>query len=97
MLMADGRSHKHRELRKALKPGWKTVNAPCAICGQATIDWDAPANEPNAFEMDHKFPRLKYPELEFEPSNQQPSHHRCNRGKSDRTQVAPIGITSEDW
>lgn len=95
--MPGGRSHKHRDLRALLKPGWEAVNAPCGICGQATIDWDGAANEPDSFEMDHIISRKKRPDLEFEPSNQQPSHHRCNRGKSSHAQAAGIGATSEEW
>jgi 5-methylcytosine-specific restriction endonuclease McrA len=95
--MAGGRGHRHRELRAALKPDWQARNAACGICGQTTIDWDGEKNEPDSFEMDHILSRKTHPHLEFEPTNQQPSHHHCNRSKNASTQLAGIGVTSEQW
>lgn len=83
--------------RADMKAIWQPVNAPCAECGQATIDWDGPKNQPDSFELDHKKPRIRYPELEFEPSNARPTHHKCNRHKGDRQTSPGIGITSEAW
>lgn len=85
------------QFRARMKAQWQPVNAACGLCGQATIDWDAPANTPDAFELDHKLPVMNYPELEFVESNVQPSHHRCNRGKGSRQGPLPIGVTSEAW
>lgn len=95
--MARVGGSKARQLREELKPGWKAVNAPCSICGQATIDWDGPQNEPDSFELDHRLSVFTHPELEFDPANAQPSHCRCNRSKQAGRGPAEIGITSEAW
>ena len=95
--MARTGGTKAREFRAALKPGWQAVNAACGICGQADIDWDGPRGEPDSFELDHRLPVLKHPELEFDPSNAQPSHCRCNRSKQAGNGPAPVGTTSEAW
>jgi len=80
-----------------MKAIWQPVNAACALCGQANIDWDGPRNEPDSFEIEHKLAVINYPELEFEPSNAQPSHSQCNRNKGAGAAAAGIGITSEPW
>lgn len=83
--------------RAEMKAEWQPANRACGICGQSTIDWDGPANEADSFELDHKKPFKKHPELEFDPGNVQPTHHRCNRNKSSGEQKAGIGQTSEAW
>ncbi|MBP1241729.1 hypothetical protein ABID92_000443 [Frigoribacterium sp. PvP120] len=88
---------RHREMRDEEKSRWSQENRPCCICGMATIDWDAPANEPDAFELEHVLPVKTHPELEFEPSNRKPSHHRCNRAKGAGPIMPTIGTTSETW
>jgi len=85
----------YREFRADMKHRWQAVNAPCALCGQADIDWDGPANAPKSFELDHRKARKTHPDLALEPSNAQPSHSRCNRNKSHGDQRPGIGQTSE--
>lgn len=97
MASSRDRSSKARDFRRDLKANWQSANAACGICGQATIDWDGPPNESESFELDHKKSIKKNPELEFDPSNAQPSHHRCNRGKGSGEQMAGLGTTSEAW
>lgn len=95
-------SRDYQALRAELKAAWRIINAPCALCGQATIDWDAPKNEPDAFELDHKISRKQCKamgrlDLILDPGNCQPSHHRCNRSKgADKVRPA-IGETTEEW
>jgi len=95
-------SRRYRELRAEMKAQWQPINAACALCGQATIDWDAPPNEPNSFEMDHRISRQQAhargrPELDMDPGNMQPTHHRCNRSKGPRAAAPTIGENTEDW
>lgn len=95
-------SRQYRELRAELKAGWKAANTACTSCGQATIDWDAPANDPDAFEMDHRISRKKAkamgrPELDLDPRNMQPMHHRCNRSKGSGDVRPGVGETTEEW
>lgn len=95
-------SHAYQQLRKRLKADWSAVNAPCAICGQSTIVWDGPKNEPDSFELDHIISRKRAlamgkPELILEPTNAQASHTRCNRSKQAGDPTPQLGEVSEDW
>lgn len=90
-------SHQYRQLRAELKDIWQTVNAACWICGQATIQWDAPPADPDAFELDHIESRKARPDLAYERTNMAPSHLRCNRAKGAGPAAPTIGETTEDW
>lgn len=95
-------SRRYQSLRAELKFAWQSQNAGCAICGQRTINYDGPPNEPDSFEMDHKVSRkrarlLGRPELDFDPSNLQPSHSRCNRNKQAGDATPDLGELDEDW
>lgn len=92
----------YRSMRSEMKAVWQAVNAPCGICGIATIDWDAPKNEPDAFELDHRISRkrcvaMNRPDLLLDPGNAQPSHHKCNRSKGAGDGTPPLGETSEEY
>jgi hypothetical protein len=76
---------------------FESVNAPCAICGQATIDWAAERHDPDAFELDHIQPVSTHPQMQFDAANVQPTHSRCNRHRGPGRIVATIGQTSEAW
>ena len=89
-------SYAYQQLRAELRALWTQVNAACWLCGQA-IDYTAPANTPNALELDHVKPRKSHPELALERSNCRPSHHRCNRGRGVSNPLPPLGSTSEHW
>lgn len=100
--MIDIHSRDYREFREQMKAIWQPINAPCGICGQATIQYDAPKNEPDAFELDHRISRKRAkamgrPELILDPNNAQPSHCRCNRSKQEGDGPAAIGETSEEF
>lgn len=97
--MARASSHRHTQMREDEKARWSAQNAACHICGEATIDWDAPADAKtdDSFEVDHDKSVKRYPHLEFEPTNRFPSHRRCNRHKSEGASRPGIGITSEAW
>lgn len=92
----------YQRLREDLKFQWQSANAPCAICGQRTIRYNGEKGEPDSFEMDHKISRkrarlLGRPELDLEPSNLQPSHHRCNRNKQAGDAAPDLGELDEEW
>lgn len=95
-------SRAYRELRATLRAQWRAANAPCAICGQRHIDYDAPAGEPDSFEMDHRISRRRAramgrPDLDLDPGNMQPTALRCNRSKGAGAQKPDIGQTTEEW
>lgn len=100
--MGDLDSPAYRLLRRTMKAIWKPINAPCGICGQATIQYDAPKNDPDAFELDHRISRKRAkamgrPDLILDPNNAQPSHCRCNRSKQEGDGPVTLGETSEEF
>lgn len=95
-------SRAYQTFRAEQKAMWQAVNAPCALCGQRTINYRGKANEPDSFEMDHIVSRKKAIAskqywLIMSPSNVQPSHHRCNRAKQAGDGSPALGEVSEDW
>jgi hypothetical protein len=50
---------------------------PCWICG-GDIDYDAPRNHPDSYELDEVVPRA-YGGNPLDPSQTAPAHARCNR------------------
>lgn len=97
--MASTRSRGRRatEFRAECKAEWQPHNEACRICGQATIDWDGPANASESFELHHLKDPEHYPQLEFDRGNVVPSHSRCNRSLGRGGTVLGLGETSEDW
>jgi 5-methylcytosine-specific restriction endonuclease McrA len=96
------RSARYKEFRREMKFNWQLTNAPCGICGQRTIRYNASKDDPDSFELDHKISRkrakaLGRPELDFLPSNVQPSHRRCNRNKSAGDATPALGDLDERW
>jgi 5-methylcytosine-specific restriction endonuclease McrA len=92
----------YQAFRESMKSSWRAQNAPCGICGQRTIRYDGPKNEPDSFEMDHKISRKRAhlmgrPELDLDPNNVQASHVRCNRNKSAGDPTPDLGELDEDW
>lgn len=58
--------------RRAIRERWKSIAAPCAICGRA-IDYSLPAGHPMSFEVDEIVPVSRGGDpLDFE--NTQPAH-----------------------
>lgn len=95
------RSRQYQQLRAQLKAIWQPANAPCWICGQATIRYDGEKNQPDSFELDHVTSRKKCiamgrPELILDPANCAPSHTRCNRSRQ-AGEVLTLGETTEEW
>jgi 5-methylcytosine-specific restriction endonuclease McrA len=100
----DGQYSKHhgRSSRKAkanrdeLYELGKRLNLVCWICKEP-IDYDAPANHPNAFEADHVIPRSKDMTLAEERANLAPSHCRCNRSRGNKAPLMGLGQRSRIW
>ncbi|MFA1703036.1 HNH endonuclease [Mycobacterium intracellulare] len=66
----------------------------------AAIDYEAPANSPWSFELDHINPVESHPHLALDPSNWVPSHCRCNRSKGTKSieSIEQQGTwTKPDW
>lgn len=90
--MERNTSRRWRAFKRTFKARCKAANKPCHICRQP-IDYDAPPQTPDAFEVDHIIPVSVSPGLELVPSNAAASHCRCNRqrkaSKVDTTWVRP--------
>lgn len=58
----------------------------CALCGM-----------PGADSVDHKLPKVRYPELVWELSNMQPAHESCNKAKGSSVTKPAVGKNSRRW
>jgi 5-methylcytosine-specific restriction endonuclease McrA len=86
----------YRRDREQARLGWRRRRRPCHLCG-GVIDYDAPATDPQHFQLDHIKSRKKFPELEHDPTNWAPAHARCNKHKQEGDAAPGIGLTSEPW
>ncbi|MFC9769423.1 HNH endonuclease [Rhodococcus jostii] len=93
MRSSAGRSgHRWRVLRENLR----MQRRPCWLCGQV-IDYDAPANDPEAFEPDHYFPVSTHPQLANDPGNLRASHSKCNRHRGNQPAQQGVWHQAERW
>lgn len=82
------------------KAACKKRNAPCWLCRQANIDYDAAWDDwsnPSRFERDHVKPVSLFPELEDDPSNWEASHAGCNNERKNKPPRPAIGKPSRQW
>lgn len=87
-----------RRLRVQCYERDRARNAPCAICGQRHIDYNAkPSSTPDSYEPDHIRDVDRHPELALLPENVQASARRCNRARGKRATMKPLGHPSRDW
>lgn len=97
--MGAVRSRRTRRIRQIIA-NMRAVRDPlCRRCGQATIDYDAPPEDPNAFNAGHIKAWALYPELREDPANYQPEHARCGKsaGTKDGTISNGLGTLSQQW
>lgn len=75
--------------RRKLRARLKAEGRPCAICGRP-INYDLPAGNPWAFEVDEKLPfSLGGSAIDYD--NVQPAHRRCNQRKSNKLYYCSTG------
>ncbi|WP_051191578.1 HNH endonuclease [Microbacterium luticocti] len=94
--MGTRHTRAYTDLREQLRDWWARTNAPCWLCGQP-IDYDAPAHDPAALDLDHAKPIETHPHLALDSSNCRPSHCRCNRSRGSRAPRPEMGMVTEDW
>ncbi|UGS26341.1 HNH endonuclease [Microbacterium resistens] len=85
-----------RELRAEVAAEYRAKNLPCWMDGQP-IDYDAPAGDPEALDVDHAKPRSTHPHLALDRNNLRPAHVRCNRSRGNRAPRPQLGTVTEDW
>ncbi|QOC24828.1 hypothetical protein IC744_16325 [Microbacterium hominis] len=76
------------------------VNAPCWICGERHIDYDAPSDDytnGDRFELDHYYPVSTHPQLQHDPANFRASTHDCNNERSNGPPRPGLGVLSQAW
>ena len=84
-------SSRYRMAQRQFKDRCRRVDARCYWCvfrgdsEMAEIDYQAPANAPWSFELDHLHPIETHPHLAYDPRNWVPSHSRCNRQKGTKS------------
>lgn len=97
---------RYQQLIRDYRAECAAASLPCWLCGQA-IDYrlrhrpgrPIPAG---AFEADHVKTWTKYPHLRMDRANLRPSHHECNRARSDKPAdeartVLALGEPSREW
>lgn len=85
-----------RELSKAFRAQCREADVPCWMCGQP-IDWNAPDDGPDCFNVDHFYPVSTHPELANDPANFRCSHRACNIARGNGEAPLSLGTLSEDW
>lgn len=89
---AEGRRVRLMALRRD-----KGADAPCWICGKP-IDYAAkPGTTPDSWEPDHYLVRSRFPQYACDLGNLRPSHKRCNRARSAKASIDPVGDASGSW
>lgn len=86
--------------RAAFRAQCKADNAPCWLCGQRHIDYEAKHDDydnGDRFELDHFYPVSTHPELQHDTANFRPSAHTCNNDRSNDDARAGLGILSQEW
>lgn len=71
---------------------------PCMRCGQP-IDYDAPPEDDNSFNLGHIKSWRNHPELREDPGNLQQEHAGCNKsaGSLDGRVTTGLGMQSRRW
>ncbi len=86
--------------RAAFRAECAETNAPCWLCGQHHIDYDAPHDDysnGDRFELDHFYPVSTHPELQHDPANFRASAHDCNNARGNEPPRPGLGIPSQEW
>ena len=93
-------TRRYLKMRREFFEQCKDADAACWWCGQP-IDYTIPHSDPvtghvnpDAFELDHAYPRSTHPELAEDPSNFRPAHRSCNNKRSDGKGDLPLGTVS---
>ena len=97
---------RYQRMIRAYRAECAAASLPCWLCRQA-IDYRL-RHKPGrpipdgAFEADHYKSWSEYPHLRMDRGNLRPSHHRCNRRRSNKPAseartVLALGEPSRDW
>lgn len=86
---------KNHSLRK-IGEQLKAQRRPCCICHQP-IDYSLPHDHPEAFTIEHRFPRSTHPHLESDPANCDAAHASCNKRRGTTPYEKTAWVTAEEW
>lgn len=86
------KNHSLRKIGKQLK----AQRGPCTLCGQP-IDYSLPHDDPEAFTIEHIFPRSTHPHLENDPANTVAAHASCNKKRGVKPYEKTPWMRAEDW
>ena len=91
------RTGNYKRKRELFRADCERRNAGCWLC-RRPIDYSLPYGHPEAFELDHRHPKSKRPDLAEDPVNFAASHSDCNRRRgNDSEGPIDIGTPSEVW
>ncbi|MGQ4531842.1 HNH endonuclease [Dermabacteraceae bacterium P13138] len=91
---ADG--SRYRRLRQTFRTTCHQNDTPCWLCHQP-IDYTLTHPDPEAFELDHLYPRSTHPQHTHDPANFRASHKRCNAARGNQMPTDDIGTPSRKW
>lgn len=89
-------NRRFRAGRAKFRQACEQADEVCHLCGER-IDYTAPQNHPDAFELDHFFPASERPELHDDPANWRASHRACNGLRGNKPATFALGRTSRSW
>ena len=91
-------SRRYRALRSVFRAQGEAEDAGCWICGME-IDYSIKHEDDweQAWQLDHVYPRSKFPELALDPEGFRHSHGKCNNDRSDGSQPEGLGVPSRVW
>lgn len=95
--MGDGQTSRlYRKQRATFRTDGHANQEPCWLCGM-DINYAIKWPDPEAWELDHLYPRSTHPEHAEDPTNFKHSHSACNNRRSNKMPEGGIGNTSEEW
>lgn len=90
-----GGCRRFKAAKRRFKQHCESNDAVCWLCG-GPIDYKAPPDMADAFNLDHRIPRSQRPDLTEDPGNWSPSHASCNKSRKDSAPTT-LGTTSRAW
>lgn len=86
----------YRVARAKFRAECAEADAPCWLC-RMPIDYDLEWPDPDAFELDHLYPRSTHPEHTLDPANFRASHKLCNGKRGNSMPTVQIGTHTRRW
>lgn len=86
----------YRKARAVFRAQCAETDAPCWLC-RMPIDYTLEHPDPEAFELDHLYPRSTHPQHTLDPAGFRASHARCNKARGNKMPTSQIGTPTRNW